>query len=453
MTSMNLTHRLTAVGFALLCWTGMARAQVTETQVAFDSAGRVRVLTPAMVTRLGLVAPVWPVPTQFKEARLFVSSAGGMTLVVDRAVGALDRYALPDNGVALRTAVNSGLSRTGAIASEEPADVMAEPARPYFVKSQLGLAWGLYGPLLASLANDEKTSTAIVLMSVPTSFLIVHAISRNLDVTRTQADMSLDGAFRGWGVGAGTLFLLAGDKPDYKTYAIVGLGSALGGSVYGFKRGRRLTDGEAASAMTFSTLTTLTSLGLMGTAGVYDRDNSRAVVGVALASLLGGYAIGPRYARQPGYSATKGDVAMLTLGATLGTMVSVTALGNEDLWDEHGHAAFGVLTAGIVGGAYAAHRLWVRPYENTTGDAVMTSLGALAGGLAGGGVVVLTEPGFTGGMAIVTTGAILGSFAGHYIADAPRAVGRRVSLDLSPTALGLAMARVPGRHAAITVRF
>jgi hypothetical protein len=454
MTSTSI-GRLVAVAVALVCWSGEARSQVTETQVPFDSAGRVRVLTPLMVTRLGLTAPAWPVQGQFREARLFASSAGGLTLVVDKTTGAVDRYALPDSGTLLRYAVNSALVRTGAIVAEEPASVVAEPARPYFIKSQLGLAWGLYGPLLASLADDEQTSSAIMLLSVPASFFIVQGVSRGLDVTRTQADMSLDGAFRGWALGAGTLYLAAGDGPSYKTYALLGLGSAIGGSVYGFKRGRRLTDGEAASATTFSNFATLTSLGIMGMAGAYERqDNARGVVGVALASLLGGYALGPRYARQRSYAVTKGDVATLSLGATLGEMVAITALGNDNFENIDRVGGFGMLTAGMLGGAYVAHRVWVRPYDNTTGDAGMTSLGALAGGLFGAGIIVLTEAdNFSTAMGVVTSGAIIGSVLGHRLANAPRAHAGRVSVGFSPTALGLAAARVPGKHAAITFRF
>src|SRR5213078_1320578 len=47
-----------------------ASAQVVETPLAFDSASKVRSLTPTLVVRLGLKPPTWPVQAEFNEARL-----------------------------------------------------------------------------------------------------------------------------------------------------------------------------------------------------------------------------------------------------------------------------------------------------------------------------------------------------------------------------------------------
>src|SRR5262245_3011547 len=123
----------------------VARAQVTETPASFDSAGRIRTLTPSLVTRLGLTAPAWPVSGAFREARLFALSSGGRVLAVERPGGAVDRFTLEDNGAALRAAVDAAIARTGAIATDERADEVSVSARGHFIRRQMALSWGLYG--------------------------------------------------------------------------------------------------------------------------------------------------------------------------------------------------------------------------------------------------------------------------------------------------------------------
>src|SRR5262245_29960789 len=89
----------------LIAVPSMSEAQATETPVPFDSAGKVRTLTPALVARFGLQGPSWPVQGSFLEARLFAVSAGGRVLVVQRQSGAIDRYAFTDQDVtAIRSA-------------------------------------------------------------------------------------------------------------------------------------------------------------------------------------------------------------------------------------------------------------------------------------------------------------------------------------------------------------
>ena len=83
---------LVPLAIAMIALASPVAAQQVETPVAFDSAGRVRTLTPQLVERYGLAAPAWPVAGAFVEARLYALSGGGQVVVsgnksaVERAV-------------------------------------------------------------------------------------------------------------------------------------------------------------------------------------------------------------------------------------------------------------------------------------------------------------------------------------------------------------------------------
>ena len=200
---------------ALLMLVSTARtvmAQVIETPVPFDSAGKIRTLTPSLVARLALVAPAWPVTGDFTVARLFEVSSGGQVLVVERSDGRLERYPLSaEHGTALRFAIDAAMRTSGSPVSDERAEPVAEPARGAFVRNQMLLTWAVYGPLLAAVADDPKVGTALVLLATGASYFATTAMSRKAIVTAAQNHLTIDGAVRGVGVGMGTLYTVSGD--------------------------------------------------------------------------------------------------------------------------------------------------------------------------------------------------------------------------------------------------
>lgn len=459
------------LAFALAAWlavpVGMA-AQVTETPVPFDSAGKVRSLTPAFVARYELTAPAWPVTGDFAEARLYAISTGGHVLAVERRSGGIERHVLDDDAVAaLRGAVDAALDRTGAAVAEAQPEVISQPARGAFVRNQMILGWILYAPLLASLTDDARTGTALYLLSIGSSYFVTSAIGKGLTVTRAQNHLATDGAFRGWGATSGLLYAFGGDSLNGKTYRGVGLLGALGGAAAGFAHGRRLTDGEAKAATTMSSFAALTTFGVAGTTGFLSGDetvegNARTTVGAAVGAGVGGYLLGPAYPRRARYAVTKGDIQLLWLGATVGVMLAMTPIVETDVSEQLG---WGLATAGFLGGIVAGDRVFARPFDHTTSDATQVWLGALAGGLMGSALVVLAEPDANMGLAFVTAGAIAGMAIGHRL-TAPRAVGTRLgaapsgasrrrgaSVEIDPAGLALGVAGVPGRHAFLRVTF
>ena len=441
--------------FAILLLVGAAplAAQVTETPVPFDSAGAVRTLTPALVDRFQLSPPAWPVTGAFLEARLFSSSAGGYVLAVERPDLRIDRFPLTADGVAvLRGAVQSA---SVGMAAERP---LSEPVRGAFVRNQMLATWIVYGPSLAALSNDAKAGTALYLLATGASYFITTSITRRSTVTAAQNHLATDGALRGWGLGAGIVYSFTGDDVDGQTVAGAGLAGALGGAVLGFNRAKRFTDAEAQATTSVSNLFAATAFGVSGASGLIDDTNDgRVAVAATVAAGLVGYALGPTYPRRAKYAVTSGDIQVTQLGALLGGAIALTPFIRDDT-DVEPEPIFAAGTAGLLLGTYLTERQWARRYDHGSWDAGQTMLGTAAGGLMGAAAAVFTEPNAQTTYALVVGGSVLGALIGHNLAGPPRAASTRTSgigtrFNFDPSALGLAAAGVPGRHALISLSF
>jgi hypothetical protein len=451
---------------ALVCSTlsaERAAAQVTETAIAFDSAGKVRSLTPAIAERLLLTPPAWPVSGEFVEARLFSISTGGFVLTVERQAGRIERYPLtPDHASALRFAVDAGMKRGDAPVAEETANVISQPARGAFVRNQMALTWAVYGPLLAALSEDAKVGTSLILLATGASYFVTSAISRKAVITRAQNHLTTDGALRGMGVAMGTMYLFTGENGDSRSFAAAGLAGALTGQVIGFDLGKRMTDSEAQATTTLSTYAAATALGLTGASGLINEvDDGRGAIGAIVAAGLAGYILGPRYPRRARYTVTKGDVLILSTGAVLGVGATAVPFIGGNFEDEQ--PFFAATTAGLLTGLYLVERNWVRKYDHSSQDATETWLGMGAGALMGAGIAVLAETEAQGTVGLLTGGGLIGALIAHNLIDPARAgtqLGQsssrtstrgRFSVNVSNLALGLA--RVRGAHPIVSVRF
>lgn len=440
-------------------------AQIVETPVSFDSAAKVRSLTPALVARFELRPPVWPVEGDFVEARLYAVSTGGKVLSVERTNGQLERYMLAEEQVAaLREAIDSGMvARTGSVVAERPTET-ADVSRGAFARNQMILSAAVYGPLIASFADEGETATALYLLSVGASFFVVNNVSKTTRVTSVQNGLATDGAIRGYAAASALLFAFGGENLHRKTYSALGLAGALGGSMAGFNYGRRLTDSEGQSARKASTLAAATTFGVLGATGVLEsRDQERFVAAAVVAGGFAGYLIGPVYPRSARYSVTAGDVRLLPVGALIGLGAGAAPfLGIRDdspiLWT--------TATAGMLAGIALMDGAWVRRYDHDNVDATLIGLGTLAGGLMGGAVAILVRPiEEQGVVALLTGGSLLGAFAGQAVANPPLARGGEASnadrsvflgtarLQFDPAALALTAGRVPGSHPILRLRF
>jgi len=130
-------------------------AQTIETPAPFDSAARLFVITPGVATRLGLVAPAWPVGGEYIDARLYsVSPTGGFVLVARTPSGVFQRFSLsPAERASLQAAIDAAVVASGRPGADVGSDV-SEPAGNGFARHLTVLGALAYGPLAASLADD-----------------------------------------------------------------------------------------------------------------------------------------------------------------------------------------------------------------------------------------------------------------------------------------------------------
>lgn len=446
--------------------------QITETPIAFDSAGKVRTLTPTLVQRFELKPPAWPVYGDFREARLYAVSSGGRVLVVDRPTGAVERYPLSDDVVAsLQQAIDAVMTVSGRTVTEERADLISQPANRAFVRNQMFLTWIVYAPLLGAVADDGKAAASIYLLGTGASYFITTAITRKKTVTRAQNHLASDGALRGLFGASVAYYAITGDEGESdccvednsgRAHAFVGFAGALGGAVAGYHFGKGLTDSEAWSSSAFSNYAAATSLGLIGTLAS-DSSNGRLLAAVTVGAGIAGYAWGPNYPRRSTYTVTRGDVQLLNVGATLGGMAGLTPVIEAD----NRRLGFGVTTAGMLAGIVLADRFWVRRFDHSASDASQVYLGMLAGGLIGAGGLVLAETdNATAIVGTVTAGMLAGAIAGQKLATPAPAGGTRLGqlrwindrlggakVSVDPSALAMAASKVPGQHALLRLTF
>lgn len=438
-----------------------AAAQVTETPVPFDSAGRIASVNPALATRLGLAPPTWPVTGSFIEARLYRVSSGGHILAVSRSSGTTDRFPLDDaQATALRTAFAEGIGRAGRVVAEDAANVIAEPARGPFVRDQMLLASIIYGPALATLSGDEAVGTGLYMLSIGGTFFALNDFGRRRVITKSQNSLTTDGALRGWAAMA--LVANAADMDlSEKGAATTALIGGIGGSMVGYHRGRTLTNSEAQAAMTASTLLAGTVLGTGTATGLIGENADRAASTAILAGGIAGYVLGPNYPRRAGYTVTAGDVQMVRLGALLGTAAAITPF--VDANDMGPKSVAAILTAGWVGGALIADRVTAKPFNHSASDTRMIYLGALGGALMGSAFPIMTrtESGVFA-MSAITGGAILGTFATQRMMDPARegsivrnSTGNASNgrVQFSPEGLLMTATKQKGHHSLLRVRF
>jgi hypothetical protein len=398
-------------------------AQVRETPVAFDQAGRVRVVTPALVQRLSLTPPAWPVTGLFAEARLFATGAA-FVLTVQRSDGTIDRYPLDAaQRQALDAAITTAMAATGRPVTEDRPFDISEPARGAFLRNQMLLTAFLYAPLAATLSGDGKAGAVIWTLGTGASYFVLSAITKNQSITRAQNHLATDGAIRGLTMSSALLTVVQADASD-DAYVATSLAGALGGAVLGASLGRKWTDGEAHAATGVSTLSALTALGTLGAAGAIkdNEDNGRLVAGSMLASGVAGYALGVKYPRIAPYRVTSGDVDALNITTAIGVLAgAIPHLRNDP--DDRALAAS--LTGGGLAGLLLGERLLAKRFDHTEADTWRLWLGAIGGGLVGAGLGILGETNATIGVSLTTVGASTGVWLAHRLISPERASPRR----------------------------
>ena len=460
-----------ALSLALVLPSARAGAQVRERPVAFDSAGRVTVITPPLAARLGLSAPVWPVSGDYIDARLYglddVSTA--YVLVVRRQREVLERFSLD---AAQRRDLAMAIDRGNALVTARGGpDVVptyiSEPVRGTYVVNQTLLGGLLFGPTAAALIDDPAGASAAYLAVTGASFFLAANLTKTSSVSRAQNHLSWHSARRGSLAADILLYSVSGEDGGSKAYAAASLVGGIAGDVFGFVLGEPMTDAEAHGTSHGSTVTAALTAGILGTTGVYEtKSGTRAGTAAIVAAGTLGYPLGLRYVRTAPYRVTAGDVGTLVTTEYLGLAAVATLLPDNP----NEKVVYGALTAGFALGALAGDHLLVRPFDHTESEARLVQYGAAAGALVAlAGPVLAQSDNVHLLFGAVTVGGILGAILTENLIEPARAnaglgsilpgrkhdVGRATGVDVrfSPESALLAGMGLKGNHSLLSVSF
>ena len=422
-----------------------AGAQTTETPVPFDSAHRVLVITPALAERLHLADPAWPVRDEYRDVHLYSSSHGGFVLVALLPTGSLKRYDLTD---AQRAALGAAIDAAMATSGRPIGQIGAEPSEPagngYARKMTVLTALG-YAPVAASLSDDGTVAGATYVLTTGAAFFVSYGAAQSGQITRAQGDLSANLGVAAGAAGLGVGYAATGNG-DRGVRAIA-LGSALVGTIAGIGLGRHLTDAEVHS----------TTLGIEGTAAsawsiaAAAGAQGRGMAAIVAASEPLGYALGLQYPRMASYGVTAGDVNAMQTAGLVGGLVGGALIGSHPSPRLTGVALGASYVAGLLVGDAAI----ARPFDLTTSDANLVTIGAVAGGVMGLAIPLIAQ---TGNGSVVSGSAAAGATLGMSLVFGStnfRRAGEIVpATDRSPSrftigpglgVLGL-VTRAPGRY-------
>lgn len=416
-----------------------ARAQ--EVQVPLDEAGRVETVDRRLAERVGLWTAEYP---GFQEARLFQAADSSFVLEISmRRDGRLVRERLPRSAeevAALRRRVQAAFEAT---ANLDDSGAPNQEGR-YLLLGQTTLAGlAFYGWAVPVAADVESGAAAagLYLLTAATSFFAPLALTQDRPVTYGMANLSRYGVTRGIAHGLLLHRLLAGDeelecnelgcfhegdgddRAQLASAMAVSLAEGVGG--YLWARNERMSAGTANAIAGGGDLGLFWGAGAAVLAGADDlgeRPAAAILLPVTAGTVLGAH----RLAKRRDY--TWGDADLLyTAGAVgaLGGFAAGDLLGDAD----HKKQMWGAAMLGSATGVYLADRL-VRNTDFSVGQAMLNRLGAIAGGLAGASLGVMTEE-----ETVALTGAALGAAAGYALTfamlapEAPAGRGERGPLS------------------------
>jgi len=429
------------------------RAQTIETPVPFDSAHRVLVVTPALAERLHLAEPAWPVRGEYRDVRLYSVSQGGFVLVALLPSGALQRYDLSD---AQRSALGSAIDGAMAVSGRPIGQAGAEPSEPagngYARHITVLTALG-YAPLTASLFDAGSAAGAAYVLTTGAAFFISYDAAQSRQITRAQGDLSAD---LGLAAGAGAVAVgYAATGNGDKGVRAAGVGAALIGTIAGLELGHRLTDAEAHAATVGMEATAASTWAIAAGAGA----TGRGMAAIVAASEPVGYLLGVRYPRVASYTVTAGDLNAMQTAGLVGGLVGGALIGGGHASPRQTGLALGAAyTAGLLVGDGAI----ARPFDLTTADANLVTIGAFAGGVMGLAIPLVAQ---TGNGSVVSGSAAAGATLGMAmvfastnfrhageIAPATQRGASRLNIDPGFAVFGLA-ARAPGRYPIVSFKF
>ena len=461
-----------------------AAAQAVERPEAFDSAGRVMVVTPSIAARLELLPPAWRITGDYREARLFALGDESYVVVVQRRSGDVERYSITKEDRAYLRAKTSSLPpdlaeqlRTGfSDAVRGAREVAAAPSsRTAFVVNQTALGFLVYGPsFAAAVTNEDAGRIATYLLVSGGSFFAASAYAQAYGITPAQNRLASWGAVHGGLGGLGLTYGLGATNDGQAAGVFVG---SLAGTVAGVYFGNELSLAEVQAANFGADALAIVALGVTGAMNGFESGSGisrRTSVATIAGAGLVGYPLGVMYPGRVRYNVTDGDVITLYASGGVGTLLGLAV---AEATKAAGSGRLLGVGLGFAAGAVAGDPLLVRRFDHSFSQGLLVVLGGAMGSLMGAGVYALASDDRSNDAALATLAALGGAAgimgAGYFSAPpddarsggqpaapaAPRTSPTSVPptsssrLQFSPTAAALAAAGVPGRHPILSVRF
>lgn len=426
-----------------------ALAAEIEIEVAFDRAGRVTRMEPALAKSIGM-ADTHP---GFREARLLERADSSFVLEItrlDRGHLVRERQRLSDTELgALRDRVDSAIASGEATGAGGTHD-----AKPLFLASSWLMGLAFYGwavPVLAEVEGGDSFA-GVYLLTAGASTILPMLATHGQQVSDAAAVLWIYGSTRGIAHGAMVPYL-SEESPDSKAQLGCALGFSLAEGIAGFSfaQASHMRTGSAGTYVTGG------DFGLLYGLGFADLANTD-LGGTATAMLLGS-ALGLAGARvlDVRRDYTYGDGAVMRMAGWVGGFAGVAAATIAGGSNRHDNGVALAMAGGVVGLAIG-DRL-VSGTQFTFGQSVVVDVSTVAGGLMGLGVGFILPQGDSGEHQdeVLTTSSSIGTMLGFALGyslqlDQARAANADRSswrLELSPTP-PLARGDAPGVRLALS---
>jgi hypothetical protein len=420
----------------VLClWAATVRAQ--ETLVPFDSAGRVERLDRNLEEKLQLF-PEYP---GFFEAALFrlPDSSYVLEIMYDDSLGrSRARRPLTGNEAdELRWRVMQ------AVALRAPTAALDQSGRKRFIAGNLTLALGYHGWAIPyAVRASDAAAGGIYLVTAAAGYFVPFFATQHASMSRGMAGLGIYGGSRGILHGI-MLALVAGAEENGRAKVTAGMVTSIAeeAAAVTIAQKTRLSDGDAVAIGVLGDFGAGIGVCLADVTGAFEgRDDSRVIGAWVLAGSAGGLTAGGILASRVDY--TRGDAYVVRAAGWLGGLTAITPL----TYGEPDHRAVSAaVIAGTTGGLALGHVL-IRHRDFSGDQGALITLGEVAGGLFGVGIVTLTARGTDTDASVYWTGTTVGAAGGFAFSywmlesNAPARPKRALDtgMDLSPRLPSLA---------------
>ena len=450
-------HLLPVLGLLAGLFAGAPRgAPAQEVQVPIDEDGKLLVITAELERKLGLFTEY----ASFREARLFQLSDTSFVLeVTHEPAGRLTRVRVPLSLAAVQAFRGRVSARLRETAPEAALD---QSGRTKLLVWTTVLSLLYYGPAVPVTlgVDDPQEAVGLYMLSAGTGFFAPFLATKRIPVTEAGAVLGTYGATRGIIHGALATYLFDSDPEDggFAGASLIG-GVAEGIAGFAAANADRMTAGTAELVGIGSDVGLGLGLGAAHLAGFFDDDpfyccrTYTAAVATALLSTAGGLGVGYALSRTEQY--TRGDAFLLRNAGILGAHVGLAMADALNPNGDQGKLYSALAMTGGTVGLIAGQRL-VHGRDFTTAQGTFTTLGQIAGGLAGLGVGYLTSSENGDNSTVLLAASAIGAGVGYGLMY--HSFARQAKVGIRPDQLDvlvdpLALVRRDGSLPAVRVSY